>query len=132
VEVKHQNISVVAAKMWREAPQDVRAKFQEMARLEKEEHQRKYVSSARPRVTWAGVDPFRYPGYRYQPVFRRTDIIRRRVRKDGAEDEKVEAVAEALIQGKAGGELEREIKEQALVGENVDITPEGSAARSRR
>lgn len=41
VEVKHQNISVVAAKMWREAPHDVRAKFQEMARIEKEEHNRK-------------------------------------------------------------------------------------------
>jgi hypothetical protein len=57
VEVKHQNISVVvsrieliwswtltaflqAAKMWREAPQDVRQKFQEQARIEKEEHQR--------------------------------------------------------------------------------------------
>ncbi|KAK4685816.1 hypothetical protein P7C73_g4324, partial [Tremellales sp. Uapishka_1] len=94
VEVKHQNISVVAAKMWREASQEVRQRFQEEARLEKEEHQRKY------------------PGYRYQPVFRRTDIIRRRVRKDAAEDEKVEAVAEALIKGKAGESLESEIKEQ--------------------
>lgn len=80
--------------MWREAPPDVRKKFQEMARIEKEEHQR------------------RYPGYRYQPVFRRTDIIRRRVRKDPAEDEKVEAVAEALMKGKAGEALETEIKEQ--------------------
>lgn len=79
-----------------------------------------------------GTDYDRYPGYRYQPIFRRTDIIRRRVRKDGTEDEKVDAVAEALIQGKAGGELEKEIKEQDLVGEDVDITPEGSAARSRR
>jgi len=30
--------------MWREAPQEVRKKFQEEARVEKEEHQRKYVS----------------------------------------------------------------------------------------
>ena len=74
----------------------------------------------------------RYPNYRYQPVFRRTDIIRRRVRKDGAEDEKVEAVAEALIKGKAGEKLEEEIKAQALVDENADISPENSAARSRR
>lgn len=80
--------------MWREAPPDVRKKFQEMARIEKEEHQRKY------------------PGYRYQPVLRRTDIIRRRVRKDPAEDENVEAVAEALMKGKAGDALEAEIKEQ--------------------
>lgn len=82
--------------MWREAPQDVRHKFQEQARIEKEEHQRKY------------------PGYRYQPVFRRTDIIRRRVRKDPAEDEKVDAVADLLIKGKSGGDLEHEIKEQMV------------------
>ena len=84
------------AKMWREAPQDVRHKFQEEARIEKEEHQRKY------------------PNYRYQPVFRRTDIIRRRVRKDKTEDEKVEAVAEAMIKGKAGEELVEEVKEQII------------------
>jgi hypothetical protein len=82
--------------MWREAPQDVRHKFQEEARIEKEEHQRKY------------------PNYRYQPVFRRTDIIRRRVRKDKTEDEKVEAVAEAMIKGKAGEELVEEVKEQII------------------
>ena len=95
-----------AAKMWREAPQDVRQKFQEQARLEKEEHQRLY------------------PGYRYQPVFRRTDIIRRRVRKDPAEDEKVEAVAEALIKGKSGGALEKDIKEQM-----VALTEEVNSSR---
>jgi hypothetical protein len=109
--VKHQNISVVAAKMWREAPQDVRQKFQEQARLEKEEHQRKY------------------PGYRYQPVFRRTDIIRRRVRKDPAEDEKVEAVAELLIKGKAGEALESEIKEQ-LTQRSEASESEGEAQKA--
>lgn len=100
--------------MWKEAPQEVRAKFQEMARIEKEEHQRKY------------------PGYRYQPVFRRSDIIRRRVRKDPSEDEKVEAVAEALMKGKAGGLLEKEIKEQALPTPDASSDSElSSAARSR-
>nr|XP_031862520.1 uncharacterized protein CI109_002017 [Kwoniella shandongensis]KAA5529592.1 hypothetical protein CI109_002017 [Kwoniella shandongensis] len=110
VEAKHQNISVVVAKMWKEAPQDVRARFQNEARIEKEEHQRKY------------------PGYRYQPVFRRTDIIRRRVRKDPTEDEKVEAVAEALIKGKAGGELEKEIKE-TLVGKSEGSESEAESSK---
>ncbi|WVQ95634.1 hypothetical protein IAU59_002732 [Kwoniella sp. CBS 9459] len=115
VEVKHQNISVVAAKMWKEAPQDVRQKFQEQARIEKEEHQR------------------RFPGYRYQPVFRRTDIIRRRVRKDPAEDEKVEAVAEALIQGKAGDALESEIKDQMVSrSEASESEAESTRSTSRR
>ncbi|WVQ70677.1 hypothetical protein IAR50_000199 [Cryptococcus sp. DSM 104548] len=118
VEVKHQNISVVAAKMWKEAPQEVRQEFQEKARLEKEEHQRKY------------------PGYRYQPVFRRTDIIRRRVRKDPAEDEKVDAVAEALIKGKAGNDLEKEIKDQLVIksdtSENESEVSTKSRSRRRR
>nr|XP_019051081.1 hypothetical protein I302_01529 [Kwoniella bestiolae CBS 10118]OCF30011.1 hypothetical protein I302_01529 [Kwoniella bestiolae CBS 10118] len=116
VEVKHQNISVVAAKMWKEAPLEVRAKFNEQARIEKEEHARKY------------------PGYRYQPVFRRTDIIRRRVRKDPAEDEKVDAVAEALIKGKAGENLEKEIKDQIIQkgNESDSAQSEMSSSSSRR
>ena len=99
--------------MWREAPQEVRHKFQEEARLEKEEHQRKY------------------PGYRYQPVFRRTDIIRRRVRKDKTEDEKVEAVAEAMIQGKAGRALAEEVKEQVSKSAAASES-ESEAAPKRR
>ncbi|WWC72576.1 uncharacterized protein I206_106538 [Kwoniella pini CBS 10737] len=114
VEVKHQNISVVAAKMWKEAPLEVRAKFNEQARIEKEEHSKKY------------------PGYRYQPVSRRTDIIRRRVRKDPSEDEKVDAVAAALIEGKSGDKLEEEIKEQIIQkGNESDIGSEGSTSSAR-
>lgn len=89
-------------------------------------------SKAGLHVDFTRVLMVRYPNYRYQPVFRRTDIIRRRVRKDGAEDEKVDAVAAALIHGKAGAELEKEIQEQELVDPNADISPENSAARSRR
>ncbi|KAK8850518.1 hypothetical protein IAR55_004436 [Kwoniella newhampshirensis] len=114
VEQKHQNISVVAAKMWKEAPPEVRARFEEQARIEKEEHQRKY------------------PGYRYQPAFRRTNIIRRRVRKDPAEDEKVDAVAEALIKGKAGGELEQEVKDQLVKSDASESEAESSRGGSRR
>ena len=54
----------------------------------------------------------RYPGYRYQPVYRRTNVIRRRVRKDEAEEEKCRSVAELLIKGKSGEALEEGIKEK--------------------
>lgn len=54
----------------------------------------------------------RYPGYRYQPVYRRTNVIRRRVRKDEAEEEKCQSVADLLMKGKKGEELEEEIKER--------------------
>lgn len=60
-------------------------------------------------------------------MFRRTDIIRRRVRKDPAEDEKFEAVAEALIKGKAGDQLEKEIKNQMIARSEASEDDEGGA-----
>lgn len=45
--------SVVVAKMWKEEDPTVKSRFQEQARLEKEEHLRMY------------------PDYKYQPVYRR-------------------------------------------------------------
>lgn len=53
----------------------------------------------------------RYPGYRYQPVYRRTNVIRRRVRKDDAEEEKCNNVAQLLLEGKTGEALAEEIKD---------------------
>lgn len=58
----------------------------------------------------------KYPGYRYQPVYRRTNVVRRRVRKDEAEEEKCKNVAELLMKGKSGQELEQEIKEKVASG----------------
>ncbi|KAJ9123245.1 hypothetical protein QFC22_001441 [Naganishia vaughanmartiniae] len=105
VEVKHQNISIVASKMWAEAPPAVKAQFTEAAKKEKEEHARLY------------------PNYRYQPAYRRTDIIRRRVRKDPLEDDKCDAVASLLIQGKAGDALESEVKEKIAEKNGQPISP---------
>lgn len=58
----------------------------------------------------------KYPGYRYQPVYRRTNVVRRRVRKDEAEEEKCKNVAELLMKGKSGQELEEKIKEKVASG----------------
>ncbi|WWC93345.1 hypothetical protein V866_000179 [Kwoniella sp. B9012] len=102
VEMRHQNVSIITAKMWSEAPPDQKAHFNELAKVEKEEHMKKY------------------PGYRYQPVYRRTNVIRRRVRKDEAEEQKCKSVAELLIKGKSGEDLENEIKEKIRNGNGVD------------
>ncbi|WWD19274.1 hypothetical protein CI109_103732 [Kwoniella shandongensis] len=109
VEMRHQNVSIITAKMWSEAPPDQKAHFNELARIEKEEHLKKY------------------PGYRYQPVYRRTNVIRRRVRKDEAEEEKCKSVAELLMKGKSGEELEEVIKEKINKGseEEVGSSPSG-------
>ncbi|WVQ95193.1 hypothetical protein IAU59_002287 [Kwoniella sp. CBS 9459] len=115
VEMRHQNVSIITARMWSEAPPDQKAHFNELARLEKEEHLKKY------------------PGYRYQPVYRRTNVIRRRVRKDEAEEEKCKSVAELLIKGKSGEALENEIKEKIRRGSGsipVEVKEKVSSRRS--
>ncbi|KAK4685918.1 hypothetical protein P7C73_g4215, partial [Tremellales sp. Uapishka_1] len=89
VEVRHQNVSIITAKMWSEAPPDQKAHFNDLARIEKEEHLKKWV-----------------------PVYRRTNVIRRRVRKDEAEEEKCQSVAELLLRGKSGDALESEMMQQ--------------------
>ncbi|WVQ79691.1 hypothetical protein IAT38_001791 [Cryptococcus sp. DSM 104549] len=116
VEMRHQNVSIITAKMWSEAPPDQKAHFNDLARIEKEEHMKKY------------------PGYRYQPVYRRTNVIRRRVRKDEAEEEKCKNVAELLIKGKSGEELESEIREKISKGSEGEgsSSGRGSKATSRR
>lgn len=58
----------------------------------------------------------KYPGYRYQPVYRRTNVVRRRVRKDEAEEEKCKNVAELLMKGKSGQEMEEKLKEKVASG----------------
>jgi HMG box factor len=39
--VRHQNVSVIVAKMWAEATAEQKAEFAELARVEKEEHMKK-------------------------------------------------------------------------------------------
>lgn len=92
-----------------QASDEQKAHFQDLARIEKAEHLKKSDTPSDP-FAWRAYD--RYPGYRYQPVYRRTNVIRRRVRKDDAEEEKCKSVAELLLRGKSGQELEQEIKDK--------------------
>ncbi|KAK8854591.1 hypothetical protein IAR55_003330 [Kwoniella newhampshirensis] len=114
VETRHQNVSIITAKMWSEASPGQKAHFNKLATIEKEEHLKKY------------------PGYRYQPVYRRTNVIRRRVRKDEAEEEKCKSVAELLIKGKSGEELEGEIKEKIGKGSKPVLEEAGGSVASGR
>jgi HMG box factor len=54
-------------------------------------------------------------------VYRRTNVIRRRVRQDEAEEEKCRSVAELLLKGKSGQDLEHEIKEKIKAPEPVKV-----------
>ena len=51
VEMRHQNVSIITAKMWAEADAKTKAKFTELAKKEKEEHSRKCVHLARQSLT---------------------------------------------------------------------------------
>jgi len=61
-----------------------------------------------------------------EPVYRRTNVIRRRVRKDEAEEEKCQSVAELLLKGKTGTALESEIKDK------IKLRPGSSSGSSKR
>ncbi len=41
VEMRHQNVSIITAKMWSEALVEQKKHFKELARIEKEEHMKK-------------------------------------------------------------------------------------------
>jgi HMG box factor len=47
-----------------------------------------------------------YPDYKYQPVYRRTNVVRRKMKPDPVEDKKCTVLASLLMEGKEGVELE--------------------------
>ncbi|KAI6005017.1 high mobility group box domain-containing protein, partial [Pisolithus orientalis] len=54
----------------------------------------------------------KYPNYRFSPIGRTTKPIKRNVRRNGIEDKKrCEKVAELLLAGKSGEELEDAVKQ---------------------
>ena len=59
-------------------------------------------------------------------MYRRTNVIRRRVRKDEAEEEKCKSVAALLMKGKTGVALESEIKHEMKRG------PSSSSGSSKK
>ncbi|KAF9229727.1 hypothetical protein BS17DRAFT_36673 [Gyrodon lividus] len=62
----------------------------------------------------------RYPNYRFSPVCRANKPVKRNVRRNGVEDKKrCEKVAELLLAGKNGKELESAVKEIDVEFSNV-------------
>ncbi|KAJ9121701.1 hypothetical protein QFC22_002321 [Naganishia vaughanmartiniae] len=76
----------------RKADTVTKTQFQEQARLEKEQHMRDY------------------PNYKYQPVYRRSQVVRRQIKADPVEEKKCALVANLLLDGKNGDELTKETK----------------------
>jgi HMG box factor len=47
-----------------------------------------------------------YPDYKYQPVYRRANVVRRKMKPDPVEEKRCTVVASLLLEGKEGAELE--------------------------
>lgn len=88
VESDHRQISRIAGHIWNELGEEERAPYKHLAQQEKERHARLY------------------PGYKYAPVYR-TRANRRKAKRDPeGEERRCKALADLLLQGVEGNELE--------------------------
>ncbi|KAF5377219.1 hypothetical protein D9615_006392 [Tricholomella constricta] len=93
VERDHRHISRIIGHCWNQLPEEEKDVWRRKAEEEKIEHAK------------------RYPGYRFSPNTRTKQVIRRNVKRNG-EDEllRCKQVAELLLAGKAGAELDHAVK----------------------
>ncbi|KZT22099.1 hypothetical protein NEOLEDRAFT_1181163 [Neolentinus lepideus HHB14362 ss-1] len=95
IERDHRHISRIAGFVWNKMSDEERKPFVTKAREVKEQHA-KY-----------------YPDYKYSPTCSKGKGTKRRVRRDGAEDQaRCATVANLVLQGIQGDELERRLKEE--------------------
>ncbi|KAG6903002.1 hypothetical protein C0995_008575 [Termitomyces sp. Mi166 len=93
VEHDHRHISRIIGHCWNQLTEEGKAVWRRRAEQEKIEHQ------------------IKYPGYRFSPNVRTKQVIKRNVKRNG-EDEmlRCKKVAELLLAGKAGKELDNAVK----------------------
>jgi hypothetical protein len=93
IEHDHRHISRIAANVWRRLPIGEKQLWMAKAEQIKAEHRRQY------------------PGYRFAPTPRVQKPLKRKVKRNGPEDmARCDKVAELLLAGKKGHELEAELE----------------------
>ncbi|KAI0932757.1 hypothetical protein AcW2_001287 [Taiwanofungus camphoratus] len=93
VEHDNRHISRIVGHAWKQLPEDKKKEWYKRAATEKEKHAKLH------------------PGYRFSPVSRAEKPKKRRVKRNGQRDlARCEKVAELLLEGKGGQELEQEVK----------------------
>jgi hypothetical protein len=75
----HSNISVIISHMWRSLPEEEKAQWYQEAEREKEEHRQMY------------------PDYKFNPVLRRTAVVRRNVRREEGDEERCLEIADQIL-----------------------------------
>lgn len=93
VEHDHRHISRIIGHCWNQLTEEEKAVWRRRAEQEKIEHQ------------------IKYPGYRFSPNVRTKQVVKRNVKRNG-EDEmlRCKKVAELLLAGKAGKELDNAVQ----------------------
>ncbi|GLB36570.1 putative high mobility group [Lyophyllum shimeji] len=93
VEHDHRHISRIIGHCWNQLPEEEKDVWRRRAEQEKIEHSKKY------------------PGYRFSPHARTKQVVKRKVKRNG-DDEllRCKQVAELLLAGKAGTELDHAVK----------------------
>ncbi|EGO19459.1 hypothetical protein SERLADRAFT_442935 [Serpula lacrymans var. lacrymans S7.9] len=103
IEHDHRHISRIIAHCWNGLPEVEKKVWRDKAATEKALH------------------ALKYPNYRFAPVGRAKKPVKRKVKRNGNQDRKrCEQVAELLLAGKQGNELENAVKE-------IDVTISSTA-----
>ncbi|KAL0577406.1 hypothetical protein V5O48_004571 [Marasmius crinis-equi] len=111
VEHDHRHISRIIGHLWNKLPEEKKEIYRAKAEREKFEHNMKY------------------PNYRFAPGVREKKPIRRKVKRNGSMDLlRCEKVADLLMEGKQGGDLE--VALMSGNGEPVSPAQEGSTAKT--
>ncbi|KAJ6519282.1 hypothetical protein C8R45DRAFT_17012 [Mycena sanguinolenta] len=94
VEGDNRHISITAAAVWKAFSEEEKKPYQIAAELEKLEHKRLY------------------PNYRFTPTVRATKPVKRKVNRNGQKDiERSRQVAQLILAGKEGHELEEAVRD---------------------
>ncbi|KAF8665087.1 hypothetical protein AX16_000555 [Volvariella volvacea WC 439] len=113
IEHDHRHISRIIAHMWNKLPESDKQYWRRRADMEKLEHERKY------------------PDYRFTPGHRSKKPVKRKVKRNSDRElKRCEEVAELLLAGKAGSELEKEVEVLDIISPTP--APERKNRRTRK
>ncbi|KAJ8075772.1 hypothetical protein PM082_021402 [Marasmius tenuissimus] len=110
VEHDHRHISRIIGHLWNKLPEDKKEVYRQKAEREKFEHTMKY------------------PNYRFAPGVRERKPVRRKVKRNGSKDLlRCKQVAELLMEGKQGNDLE-----VALIESSEPLAPVEEESEPKR
>ena len=112
VEHDHRHISRIIGHCWNQMPEEDKNVWRRRAAQEKLEHERKY------------------PGYRFMPEVRLKKPLKRKTKRNTKEElDRCKQVADLLLAGKSGGELEKVVKRICPLPGQPEVSQEAAMAK---